>query len=220
LNRASCHARMGHFTDALGDVRRAMDLQPRDAAVWHTRGMIYREQGDLPAALADFNESLRIDPDSANTLNVRGGVLLDMNQVDDALRDFNRAISLNSCDGFYNRARVRNRLNDLAGAMSDYADCIAREPWQSGAWNNRGLLRRKTGDLPGAIADFRQALRCAPDKWDAKANLGHTLAHTGVPSDRTEGVQLLQDAWRMCPDSAARTRIATLIRDAGGDVPE
>ena len=218
INRATCRAQIGQLDAAALDIDRAIQLQPESAQVWHTRGLLRKVRNELPGALEDFTKAARLDPQNSTLINARGVTLMDLGRTDEAMQEFEAAIALNAAEGFYNRGRLRVRSGDREGALADYGDCLARDRWHAGAWNNRGLLRRNGNDLNGAIADFRQAIRSAPANWEAYANLGHTLSVVG--DNRSEALTNLQTAYRMCPDAAKRERIAVLIRNIGGQLPD
>lgn len=81
------------------------------------------ESGDFEGAIADYTEAIRLNHNYAKAHNKRG-IILGRNLKDypAAKADFDRAIEINPNygDAYYNRARVREFLEDKEGAIADY----------------------------------------------------------------------------------------------------
>ena len=81
------------------------------------------EAGDIEGAIADYTEAIRLNPNYAKAHN-KLGIIRARNLKDypAAKADFDRAIEINPNygDAYYNRARVREFLEDKPGAIADY----------------------------------------------------------------------------------------------------
>lgn len=81
------------------------------------------EAGDIQGAIADYTAAIGLNPNYATAYNKRG-IIHGRNLKDypAAKADFDRAIEINPNygDAYYNRARVREFLEDKPGAIADY----------------------------------------------------------------------------------------------------
>ncbi len=86
-------------------------------------GLAKSEAGDIQGAIADYTAAIRLNPNYAKAYNKRG-IIHGRNLQDypAAKADFDRAIEINPnySDAYYNRARVREFLEDKPGAIADY----------------------------------------------------------------------------------------------------
>ncbi|MEG3938301.1 tetratricopeptide repeat protein [Microcoleus sp. S36b_A3] len=86
-------------------------------------GLAKSEAGDIPGAIADYTAAIRLNPNYAQAYN-KLGIIHGRNLKDypAAKADFDRAIEINPNygDAYYNRARVREFLEDKPGAIADY----------------------------------------------------------------------------------------------------
>lgn len=161
------------------------------------------------------NQIIRFDPDNHLAFNERGGFYMDRDKAR-AMEDFNTSIRLNPyyAKAFYNRAILRQELNDVGGAISDYSEVIKLDPKYIEAYNNRGSLLKKKGDLSGAISDFDAAIRVDPNSPEAYVNRGL------VRKDQNDFKRAIQDyrkALKVAPaDWTHRTFVEGLLKKETG----
>ena len=94
LNRAAAKVAKGDLDDALTDVNRAIELDPKSAVAYNGRGVIKKKKGDLDGAIADYNRAIQANPRYALPYYNRGLVEDAKGDVDSAIADYNRAIEL------------------------------------------------------------------------------------------------------------------------------
>jgi len=111
----------------------------------------------------------------------RGVQLYNQAQYSEALDAFTQAIVANPKDSnaYRQRARCRQRLEDLKGALADFDEAIEIDPRNARALSDRSTLKRRLKDLAGALDDINRAIEADPKyagaynnrgllRWDAK----------------------------------------------------
>jgi Flp pilus assembly protein TadD len=74
---------------------------------------------------------------------------------------------------------LRLRRGDYRGAVSRFADVLARDPDNRFAIHRSGLALMKQGDLRGALPRLRRAVQLDPDQPEARSALAETLSRAG-----------------------------------------
>ncbi len=76
FNRGNLLYDIGRIDEAVAAYRRALELEPRDAAAWARLGAAYYDQGDTDAALECYGRALDIQPDYPAARRSRGVIWL------------------------------------------------------------------------------------------------------------------------------------------------
>ena len=98
-------ARDGHFDEAIGHYRKALEIEPALAETHYNLGLAFAKSGQLDQAVASFERALKLKPDYADVHNDLGLALLRSGRLDKALVHLRRAVDLNRND-----ARAQNNL--------------------------------------------------------------------------------------------------------------
>jgi Flp pilus assembly protein TadD len=69
-------------------------LNPKDAGLFHNRGILYRDKGDYDWAIVDFDEAIRLNPKNARAFSGRGVLCGYKEDFDCAIADFSEAFRL------------------------------------------------------------------------------------------------------------------------------
>jgi tetratricopeptide (TPR) repeat protein len=149
------------------------------------------EKRDIKGALANSDQAIRglIRSQSErpgfspfDLVNAPRNKRLDtiMFDIKGAFADFDQAIRLNPnrAETYYNRAQVREQVDDHQGAIDDFSQAIRLNPNFSDAYRQRAFSRQSR-DPKGAIADFNQALRINPNDTNARNNRDFLLERQG-----------------------------------------
>jgi tetratricopeptide (TPR) repeat protein len=174
--RGEVRREVRQYDDALGDLDRAVALNPDSVLAWYHRGEAHRLLGRHEEAIADFDRALRLDPDDGDSLESRGYSKRRLQRYDDALADFDRALTLkpDSAFAWYHRGLTHRLMGRHVEAIADFDQAVALNPDSVLAWYHRGETHRLLGRHEEAIADFDHALRLDPDDGDSLESRGYS----------------------------------------------
>jgi tetratricopeptide (TPR) repeat protein len=130
--------------------------EPADAAAYSRRGNAFAARRDYEHAVADLTRAVELAPNDPGYFYQRGIVYRDSQQTELAAADFDRAIELKSDDvpALEERARLRLRAQDIAGAVADLGSldrAVAKEA-DVRLFLARGYLRADM--LPASNAQY------------------------------------------------------------------
>jgi tetratricopeptide (TPR) repeat protein len=78
----------------------------------------------------------------------------------------------------YNNAILKEKLNDIQGALADYDQAISLDPKLAEAYNSRALLKNtELNDIQGALVDYNQAIFLNPKDSKALGNRANVKAY-------------------------------------------
>lgn len=130
----------------------------------------------LPALPAD---------EKPETTAYRYGALGRLNEMQgkntEALDYFNQSLAIKPDPIIYsNRAELKKKLKDFAGAIADYDMAIALKPDDLvDYYSLRGGIKSTSGDYTGAIADYDRVIAARPDNAVVYNNRAIARANTG-----------------------------------------
>ena len=120
LNRGLAEHGASHRLEALADLDRALDLDPRLTQAYNARGQIYLENGDVQKTIRDCSKSIEVTP-TLDAYYQRGQAYEKLGEHRKAIADFDAAISEFREAPFAYRARsaARGKAGDREGARAD-----------------------------------------------------------------------------------------------------
>ncbi|MCB2220319.1 MAG: tetratricopeptide repeat protein [Bacteroidetes bacterium] len=75
--------------------------------------------------------------------------------------------------GYFFRGNIRDKANDMQGALQDFSRAIELNPEYTMAYNNRGIIKGSMQDFKGALDDFNKAVELEPEYAEAIYNRGN-----------------------------------------------
>ncbi|MDP6410290.1 MAG: tetratricopeptide repeat protein [Planctomycetota bacterium] len=107
--------------ELIGDLERAVELQPDHPRAHALRGVALRRLGRASEALAAFERAIQLEPERASTRINRGLCLLELEQPAEALKTFHRALALEPrhAGALFGRAQAYRGLGREAEARAD-----------------------------------------------------------------------------------------------------
>ncbi|MGD9925221.1 MAG: caspase family protein, partial [Pseudorhodoplanes sp.] len=136
------HALRDEFDKAVPYCDRALEVEPKDAGILHTRGLAKFRMGAHGVALADFDESIAQKPDMPHVYADRGQVYEARGDRARAVADYQKAVSLPSQGLYDDRSKVEalRRLTALATAAPPAAVASLPSPQTQQAPERRVAL--------------------------------------------------------------------------------
>jgi tetratricopeptide (TPR) repeat protein len=196
FNRAGAKKAVGDLDGAIADYDLAIQLDPKDAAIYNNRGLAKQAKGDFNAAIADFNRAMELNPKDAVAYSNRGNTKRDKGDLDGAILDYNHSIRVNPkyAYAYYDRGLAKKQKSDLDGAIADYNRVIELDPKFAKAFCDRGVAKRRKGDLQGAISDYDRTIEIDPKYPIAYLNRGTVRDEKGdlegAIADYSRGIEL------------------------------
>jgi tetratricopeptide (TPR) repeat protein len=141
-------------------IRRAVDIDPTNAAAHSNLGAALHGLKDLDGALAAFDRAVALQSGFAQALFLRGNVLHELRRLDAALASYDAAIAINRhfAEAYSNRGNVLYELERLDAALASYDAAIAIKPGFTDAHSNRGNVLRELDQLEAAVASYDRAI--------------------------------------------------------------
>jgi tetratricopeptide (TPR) repeat protein len=118
------------YNHAAADLGEAIRLDPKCAATFAFRAVIYANLGKTDKALADLDEAIRLDSKNIAQYKFRGQINEYIGDLDKAMADFDAVIRLDpkSAEAYTARADLYARKHETAKAAADYAEAERLSP--------------------------------------------------------------------------------------------
>ena len=94
-NRAMAHAQKGELEQAIVELSKAIELDPKHASAYNGRAMVYLQVGKAIQGLPDVEKALDLRPDDAYALDTRGHIFEALGRKQEAVADYRQALSIN-----------------------------------------------------------------------------------------------------------------------------
>ena len=182
--------------DALPKMKKAIELDPKNAEAWNNQGGAKSALGDYQGAIDDCTKAIEIDPKHAAAWHNRGAAKSDLSSHRNAIDDFTKAIEIKPevATTWSGRGLARSKSGDQQGAIDDCTRAIEIDPESDSAWNNRGNAKRHLEDYQGALDDYNEAIELNSKNdgaWNNRGGLKDALGdQQGAIDDYTKAIQL------------------------------
>ncbi len=175
LSRAERHA------EAEVMLRRAHELQPRDAVICNNLGELLRQQGKLDEAELCFRRAIHLQPrfpEPVYNLSLIFKARGDREQTEGALR---RALQLrpNYAHAHFNLANFLREEGRIKTAVDHYRHALELQPHSADTHLNLGCSYSELGELGQAIKHLSEAERLKPENLDIAVSLAQAWQAQG-----------------------------------------
>ena len=200
---------------AITCIRRAVELDPIQAAYHSNLGVVYRAQGQLTAAVGAYRLAILRKPDYVEAYANLGQALGELGEFDDAERQLAEALRLQPslAQTHYHLGQIHQRRQRLDAAIDAYRTAVQLQPQHIEAWNNLGVALKNQGRFAEAAEALETALSINPQLAEAWYNLAqarHAQGHL------VEAVEFYQRFLQVRPDYAvAHNNLGNVLEDLG-----
>lgn len=201
----------GRHNEALAAMRKAVKLEPTDAATFNNIGVLLQGWGRLDESEASYRRAIAVKRDFAEAHNNLGLVLADRGNLNASEASYRRAISINPeySDAFFNLGITLSKLGSFNEAEASYRQAISLRPDFANYHYNLGNMLRILNRLDESEASYRKAIELQPDYAEAHNNLGTALQYLG----KLDTAEIhLRCAVTLKPDYAEAHRNLTLMK--------
>src|SRR5437016_4360879 len=207
----TAHYQLGRFllrfgqqkdlSDAIAELRKALELDPRQYEARFELIAAYRELGDLAQAAAQLDVLQESRPTDARVFYVTGLLDTDRNDLNSAVKNFNEAITRDRT--LYGAWQDLGLAYIKAGrwneAAKTFADLAQQQPGSVEAAYLHALALYNSGKAIEAEGEARRALRLDAGAVEAHTLLGIILASRG--NANAEAADALSQAIALNPNS-------------------
>lgn len=205
-------ARQKKYDQAVGEMRRLIQIDPESVRARNALGQIYRAQNLYTRAIEELNlavEMSREDPLPAYNL---AGLHWDLEDWEEAGRYYRQALKIDPefSPGLYRLGAVSLRMGRPEAAEGYFREFLATDPEDPApGHNNLGVLLWRRGEREEAFSEFDQARRANPRHPEILYNFG--VASLILDREERRGVEALFDYFRLRPGERERLELKRLL---------
>jgi tetratricopeptide (TPR) repeat protein len=182
LKRAEARKDKGHNKASMADYNQAIKLNPKDAAAYMNRAVIWQEMDLYDQSIKDISKAIAIDPNKIYYYLKRALAFHLTGRYDRAIADYSKAIEIGPPIGvaYFGRGAAWLMNNKYDEAIADLSKAIALEPQNAAIYYSRATAWHKKGKLATAIHDYSKAIELRPANANYYRERGKAWLAKGV----------------------------------------
>src|SRR5579884_3569715 len=152
------------WTEAEGELRKAIQLDPTDPAAHFYLGHALLAKNDLKGAIAEYQQAISLDPKDEKANYALGVALYHQGDFPQAETQFQRAVELEpeDAEALCALGLTLFRQNHLEGAIREYRQALRLDPQNAAAHAGLAYVLLKKGERRQALEEMRVAASLAP----------------------------------------------------------
>jgi tetratricopeptide (TPR) repeat protein len=159
---------MKEYEAAMGDLNRAICINPKWSYGYYYRGLVHYYLGDYQPAVDDYTKAIKHKHNKkidAYYYIARGDAYSAQRQYENATKDYTKCIKLNSkwVLPYLRRGSTSQFLEDQQGAEADFKKAIELDPCLDNGYLGLGMLYYKQKDYDAAIQVIMDGMNHIPD---------------------------------------------------------
>lgn len=154
--------------EALDDIGKAIELNPKQAKCYYVRGVLLIELRRYQESISDFSKAIELCPSYSSFYTNRGYAYSELGQYENALVDFGKAIKLASNDpwNYNNRGTIYTERKEFKKAYADLRRALKLCPEAFDIRHSLGVFymeRGEPGDDQLALEQFAKSIALEPN---------------------------------------------------------
>ncbi|XP_062267284.1 tetratricopeptide repeat protein 13 isoform X2 [Platichthys flesus] len=161
--RAEILSPLGRISEALGDLTKAIQLQP-SARLYRHRGTLLFISEDYVAAMEDFQQSLELKKNQPIAMLYKGLTFFHRGMLKEAIETFKEALKFKPdfIDAYKSLGQAYRELGDFESAMESFQKALMLNQNHIQSLQLRGMMLYHHGSLQEAIGNFKRCLQLEP----------------------------------------------------------
>ncbi len=162
--RSNANLGLGHWDEALKDIRECQKSLPNFAPAFFTEGSILCEMDKLSEAADAYSKAVSLKPNNVAYRDGRAAVFYRSGQFINAIKDYERVLEINAKDAnaLYMRGLCYYMIGQYQMVPVAYNDYLAQYPGDIAALTNRGSAYFELSKYDEALTDFNAVLAQEP----------------------------------------------------------
>ena len=208
--RGGIRGELGELREAIDDLSKAVELDPKLAIAWRDRGTARVLLGELDRALTDFDAAVRLSADEPKAWAARASLQLQRGAWDRAISDATAALHLDPqmVSALYDRASARTQRGELREGLADLEALLAIDSRHARALTARAQIYRRLGELDRALKDADRSVLIDANSADAYTE---RAAVRGAQGDLTRAIADCSTALLIDGDHRAALMVRALL---------
>ena len=173
LERAKINIDLEHYTDALADANRVIEINPKSQVAVRLSHLA-QAKSEPRATLQDLDRQIEKSPQSAELYFMRSGEYLKIREIQKAIEDNDRALKLGpgTSKYYHQRADILYRwFGKKSDALAALTTAIERDPQNTSNYELRIVYRDREKDTTGADSDFEKILEIESRKSNNESGI-------------------------------------------------
>jgi len=169
-NRAVSYALLDRYDEAIADLNRTIELNPRFAKAFFNRAELYSQEARFEQAIQDYDKAIELAPDDPASHNSRGYANYSIGRYKHAARDFTEALRLDPkfAAAYANRGMLYADLGYFPRSLHDFRQAVKLDPslgaaYRGAAWVLATCPDEKYRDTRRALAAAERAIELDGD---------------------------------------------------------
>ncbi len=157
--------RLGKLKDAELSIRKAIELNPKDAVAHLNLGVTLKDLGKAKDAELSIRKAIELNPKDIVAHFNLGEILKDLGKAKDAELSIRKAIELNPnfAKAYVSLGTILKEIGQLKDAELSIRKAIELNPKDAEAHSNLGIILKDLGKLKDAELSIRKAIELKPN---------------------------------------------------------